>query len=135
MGCDIHLYFEKKVRGKWVPFTDIPEKEYPDGRSYDVFALLAGVRGYYPKNYFGGRGIPEDTSYVAPTDDEDDDDLTTKPWIGDHSFTYATIFELKKVKWERYMDYEPHFARFIKTYFPLDTANDKNIRIIMGFDS
>lgn len=129
MGCDIHLYFEKKVRGKWVPFTDIPESEYPDGRSYDVFALLAGVRGYYPKNYFGGRGLPEDTSLVgAGTDD-------CSPWIGDHSFTYATIFELKKVKWEKYMEYEPHFARFIKQYFPLDTANDKNIRILMGFDS
>ena len=31
--------------------------------------------------------------------------------------------------------YEPHFACFIKKYFPLDTNNDKKIRIIMGFDN
>lgn len=135
MGCDIHLYFEKKVRGKWVPFTDIPKSEYPDERDYNVFGLLAGVRHSYKKDYFGGRGIPQDTSYVEPTDDEDDDDLPSKPWIGDHSFTYATIHELKKVDWGKYLDYEPYFSHFLKKLFPLATPMDKKIRVLMGFDS
>jgi hypothetical protein len=135
MGADIHLYFEKKVKGKWIPFTEIPHTDYPDERNYPVFGLLAGVRDNPKKVYFKGRGIPDDSSYVEPTNDEDDDDLPEKPWLGDHSFTYATIHELKKVKWEKHLEYDPQFARFIKQYFPLDTANDKNIRILMGFDS
>ena len=130
MGCDIHLYIEKKVRGKWVPFKEIPQNDYPDDRCYDVFALLAGVRGRFDKTYFPDRGIPEDTSYVENRDDDDD-----YCWLGEHSFTYATIHELKKVKWQKYIDYECGFQHFIKKYFPLASSSDKNIRILMGFDS
>lgn len=129
MGCDIHLYIEKKVRGKWVPFKEIPEDDYPDDRDYNVFALLAGVRGRHEKTYFAERGIPLDTSYKENRGDED------FCWLGDHSFTYATIHELKKVKWDKYLDCECGFQRFLKKYFPLVSSSDKNIRILIGFDS
>ncbi len=135
MGCDIHLYFEKKVKGKWVPLTDIPEKDYPDDRNYGVFGLLAGVRDVHVsgKVYFEQRGIPDDTSYREPEHDVDYHD--DSPWLGDHSFTYATIHELKRVNWEKYLEYKPTFAYFIEKWFPLPSARDKNIRILMGFDS
>jgi preprotein translocase subunit SecE len=131
MGCDIHLYIEKKSRGIWKPFDQIPREDYPDERNYNVFALLAGVRGQYKKVYFPNRGIPVDTSYR----DKNGPEVDSFIWLGDHSFTYATIHELKKVNWQKYLEYEPQFARFLKQYFPLTSFGDKNIRILMGFDS
>lgn len=73
MGCDIHLYVEKRVNGTWEPaddwkpyleanptwtsyMTDEERADYTDrldinwddafysGRNYDLFAILAGVR-------------------------------------------------------------------------------------------
>jgi len=132
MGCDINLYIEHKVKGKWVPFTDIPCSEYPNDRNYSVFALLAGVRGKPKKIYFPNRGIPPDCSYIENKAAHID---TNFCWLGEHSFTHATIHEFKKVDWEKFLEYEPSFSLFIKKYFPLPSARDKRIRIVMGFDS
>ncbi|GAI60500.1 unnamed protein product, partial [marine sediment metagenome] len=67
MGCDIHLFVEKRVGGNWVPADKwVPDKEsedkdalmvpygnrYYDGRNYHLFAILADVR-----NNFGFAGI------------------------------------------------------------------------------
>lgn len=122
MGTDIHLYVERRdpETGAW---SEVPgpfkgwnggpswnpvhehgfESSHPDpsARNYNVFAMLAGVRnGYgFAGTYrhepltpcFEGRGIPEDHS--PPTDA----DL----WLGDHSFTWATVAELLTVPWGR----------------------------------
>lgn len=56
MGCDIHLYVEKRENGKWVhaqnhllvgddQVPDVPyEQKIYSGRNYSLFAILAGVR-------------------------------------------------------------------------------------------
>ena len=98
MGCDIHLYVEKRVGDKWeaVPgpnpwhgmWDDEPEERLNDwiwdGRHYDLFAIMANVRNGYG---FAGcdtgdgfvpiampKGLPDDVSPAikpAPTDGGD----------------------------------------------------------------
>ena len=51
MGCDIHLYKEKKINGEWVEWEDecgdgldVPYEKQFNQRDYDLFGFLAGVR-------------------------------------------------------------------------------------------
>lgn len=62
MGCDIHLYFEKKNNeGQWKKI-DIDERLLPTNRNYRLFGFLAGVRDNELEPQFEGRGWPDDTS-------------------------------------------------------------------------
>lgn len=81
------------------------DAEYGE-RNYDLFAMLAGVRngvgfagcdlsdGFVPLSE--PRGIPEDTSIVE-VDSEGDDSV----WLGDHSYSYATLAEVLAYDYER----------------------------------
>ena len=78
MGCDIHLFLEKKLYdGTWKSACDWSENvDYEDSsfgefipvetyriRNYWIFAILAGVRNCYGlKPIKFPRGIPEDLS-------------------------------------------------------------------------
>lgn len=66
MGCDIHLYREKKIDGEWLTADvgweaeqgelSLPyEKQIYTGRNYNLFGLLCGVRrpNQYSKNLKG----------------------------------------------------------------------------------
>lgn len=125
MGTDIHIYVEGFNGERWEevpkPFYDEeldwwrwsdeylrwqpggdedyqPQVPDPENRSYLTFAFLANVRNgrgfagiktHEPITpQFPRRGIPEDTS------------MSDKEWIGDHSFTYATLDELRAAPWE-----------------------------------
>ena len=135
MGCDIHLYLEKQVKGKWERYKHDSEID-PSERNYDVFAFLCGVRGVIiPKSYnrIGDRGIPEDTSYKENRCLSDPNAVYT--YIGDHSFTHATVKELKKLPWSKQDDYirRSAFCRWLYDAFP-DGKND-SVRVLIGFDS
>ena len=78
MGCDIHLYVEKRLRnGEWAFIRNLNETINSEGlrpwggqgvvvggfwklsgRNYNLFALLAGVRGDGPE----AKGLPGDVS-------------------------------------------------------------------------
>lgn len=125
MGTDIHLRVEKKdENGVWQyvkpPRTwSIGDMDYPtptwdddytnwsdpdvlnpEGRHYNLFAFLADVRngvgfaGVYTGDrvepQFPFRGVPDDAACVH----EDDH------WLGDHSFTWATLTELLAAPWD-----------------------------------
>ena len=74
MGCDIHLYIEKKKNGKWVPaqgfmmtgnydpdIPDVPAADRFKKRNYALFGFLAGVR--CPKfQRFEVKGFPKNAS-------------------------------------------------------------------------
>ena len=76
-------------------------------RDYDVFALLADVRngvGFAGIEMSKGwtplaepRGLPTDTTYSDKYDDASlsDDERDALPWLGDHSFSHATLAELE----------------------------------------
>lgn len=102
MGCDIHLYKEKQVDGKWVSADQWVE--YDDGdddkgvevpwenrfttRNYQLFGLLSkGVRHESPFS-FAPRGLPFDVSKEVAAESE--------RWDGDgHSHSYLYLHELQ----------------------------------------
>ena len=90
MGCDIHVFLEKrnKETNKWEHLT-LYKKNYDDklepasvfdGRNYYLFGLLAGVRGFV-EPLVDPRGIPDDLSdYVAEEWKSWDGDAHTPTW-------------------------------------------------------
>lgn len=115
MGCDIHLYVEKRVAGKWVSADkwikseDDPKRmrlSYKDAfyhdRNYDLFAILANVRNGHG---FAGcktgdgfnpiaepRGLPEDVCELVRAESD--------AWDCDgHSHSYFTVAELMRYDW------------------------------------
>jgi len=138
MGCDIHLYFEKRNElGIWEEIK-FDEKLIPNDRDYWLFSFLADVRNYRdPKilPQFPNRGFPNDSS--IPEND------TKDFWIGDHSFTYAYLDEILNLNWEEVELNTCYFYIFCKYIIPrlnkfcgfLSNEENKNIRVIMGFDN
>ncbi len=116
MGCDIHLYVERREGGKWVkcegfvsdyykegdPYFGTKEFSNTDepygGRNYDLFAMLADVRNGYGfagcdtgdgfKPIAAPRGLPKDVSLGVAAKAEG--------WEGDgHSYSWLTLAELQ----------------------------------------
>ncbi|SAL26129.1 hypothetical protein [Caballeronia telluris] len=101
MGCDIHLYKEKFVEGKWVTadeweaydFGDddkgieVPWKKRFTERNYQLFGLLSkGVRSVHPFS-FEPRGLPFDPCAEIAQEAE--------RWGEDgHSHSYLFLHEL-----------------------------------------
>lgn len=102
MGCDIHMFAEKKKNGKWKQMREEfrqdawggDGKYYSDhpyeGRNYELFALLADVRNRDGiKPFSEPKGIPEDASDSYREIVED--------WSCDgHSHSFFTLAELIK---------------------------------------
>lgn len=57
MGCDVHLFAEIKVAGKWLLYMQ-PRVD----RCYALFEKMAGVRGDVREAIAPPRGIPSDAS-------------------------------------------------------------------------
>jgi len=117
MGCDIHLYVEKKNElGVWESVEEFKTEEYDDevhyyverknsfynGRNYNLFAILADVRngrgfagvktgeGFNPISE--PKGIPEDVSEMV--------EKLARQWDCDrHSHSYFTVEELLAYDW------------------------------------
>ena len=82
MGCDVSILVERlSDRGVWELFD--PRIVFV-GRNYNLFGLLAGVRGE-PQPIAARRGLPRDSEVFGCTDDYD---------LGDHSFTWYGMDEL-----------------------------------------
>jgi len=105
MGCDIHVYLEKYVAfndgSKWVNVdywqlnphfgSDGSEREYEHapfyfGRNYDLFSILAEVRGSMDP-IDDPRGLPEDVTEATRKEYERGDMI--------HTPSYYTLKELK----------------------------------------
>lgn len=113
MGCDIHMYVERKHEDQWhncdyfVPsinwkeadgpydslFTRVPMYEH---RNYALFATLADVRNYGGTDYIcEPKGFPDDASDYTRSEYED--------WYGDaHSCSYLTLQELLDFQKEKH---------------------------------
>lgn len=112
MGCDIHFYVDKKVGDTWVTadiwetqrvidpgyyYDNDPEGDifrqynsfYQDGRNYELFALLGGVRMYDDtvRPIAARRGVPKDASPEY---------LREVNYMGSdgHSHSWCTLYEL-----------------------------------------
>lgn len=132
MGCDIHLYFEKRnEEGKWEKL-EISEFLVPEDRNYALFGQLAGIRGYPDEGepWFQERGLP--------------DDYSANKYLGDYGITYATVGEILNCPWERdelelcyFCIFFHHvLCRLVNNGLGIYKKDQKeNIRVIMGFDS
>jgi hypothetical protein len=100
MGCDIHLYREELVDGKWKALDEwikdpeskgqvlyVPwEKQIYSSRNYTLFGMLAGVRSSNP-SMFEVHGFPCDASKEV--------DDCFESWKEDaHSASYITYKDI-----------------------------------------
>jgi len=61
VGCDIHMFIEySQFEGHWSPFSG----EIYGDRDYELFGLLAGVRGE-ASAVIAPRGLPDNLGWVA----------------------------------------------------------------------
>lgn len=116
MGCDIHLYVEKRgddgvwqsAEGLWTHEDDDVALDTPwrdrfyHGRNYDLFAILANVRNGYGfagvttgrgfNVISGPRGLPEDCDARIKS--------VSDSWGQDgHSHSHHTLAELLAFDW------------------------------------
>lgn len=107
------------------------EEAYDDrfyrGRNYNLFALLANVRGESPDPEFtqADRGVPIDDcskSYLNAVDAYGDDG---------HSHTWYLLSELLE---HNFYDEFPDFHRTIQRLMRID-PNPANVRVLMFFDN
>jgi hypothetical protein len=103
MGCDIHLYVEKREGDNWVSADTweqdeggffVPyKKQYYLDRNYSLFSILANVRndhGFIPISE--PKGLPKDASREVET--------LSKGYYPDcHSFSWFTLRELLDYDW------------------------------------
>lgn len=125
MGCDIHIYVEKKIGDTWYPVIPLTHNEfyepsdeeeggpfnrplilnhrdYDIGRNYAVFAMLANVRNGYG---FAGVKTGEPIEPISEPRGLPDDVCAEIKEISDdwdmdaHSHSYFTLAELDAVPW------------------------------------
>lgn len=153
MGCDIHLYVEKKIEvpsqgEKWISVDKWIESTYSPGefevnihdqwyidRCYWLFARLAGVRNYDEIDpVFPARGMPEDASLPVWN--------ACHEWGCDgHSHSWLTIEEMEKID----LSYKSAMAPYgLRGYLNLRDRMQKllwqkkyirDIRIVFWFDN
>lgn len=139
MGCDIHIAVQVKNNDEW--FTIIHPMGAYNCRNYRLFAILAGVRNAFdiipisqPKGL--PEGFIEQEHYPF--------------WIGDHSFSFLTLQEIKNYDWgkklkfgeiEEESTYKEICGSFfewldgLKEFTRLDYTPDDHLRLVFGFDS
>lgn len=130
MGCDIHVFIERRVKGVWQK-VEVDKDLLPESRNYELFGLLAGVRGLENKPWFSDRGWPRDSCYK--------EDMN----MDFHNHTYFYVDELDKVRWDDYgleWNYFPIFFDYVLPrlltmlgYFSDEEKRD--IRVCICFDS
>lgn len=98
MGCDIHIWIEKRVDGQWQPAEDYQEEglyqsDIYQGCNYRLFAVLADVRNSDDvKPIAPPRGVPQDASTIVQELVHD---------YADHSHSWFTLRELLDFGWMR----------------------------------
>ncbi len=112
MGCDIHAIVQRKNSDDVWETIELPEhvSSALHQRDYDVFAILAGVRGDITP-ISEPRGLPEDFestqdeygTVFAGADpivrDADGDLISYDRYMGDHSYSWLTLAELNEYSW------------------------------------
>jgi hypothetical protein len=141
MGMDIHLWVEKKHKGRWQA-VEIADYFLEIGRCPYIFSLF-GQGNMDDKAIssinFHERGIPPDTAFsLAELEKE-------KTFFG---FTYAYLDELMQIDWDysdRDADHliwplqESYFRSLVEHIIPriCEVSNDlefRNVRVIIAFD-
>ena len=153
MGCDIHVFTEKRNDlGHWETNDEWEtDNEYADGvwtsndkdvwRNYQLFGLMAGVRRAI-RGSFEERGLPDDASEAVRN--------SSNSWdVDGHTHSYLTLDEMMekvieiKNKYilgdsnlEAYDAARSLDADIINALFtPDEITNSENYRLIFWFDN
>lgn len=95
MGCDIHLFLERKTAKGWIDSTPYVKDDFDNDiriqdhytRCYMLFGILAGVRYHSGPNIAFPRGIPENCCQEYKNFVEE--------WQADgHNHSFFTVDEL-----------------------------------------
>lgn len=153
MGCDMHLFAEKRVNGKWHsldkftvnkdfdPDDKLGDREievlredrfYTGGRNYNLFCALAGVRSYeftnQPKIISPPRGIPNDCCEEVRNE--------IAYWTSDaHNISFLYQYELEDFDWSDYGETCNDFLLEVLPKMIATGANDIDVRIVFFFDN
>ncbi len=161
MGCDIHLYGEKRIRPSWWQFWkrskwvtidkwsieddfgdlfDNPrqlsikrsDRIYTDGRNYNLFCALAGVRSYCfegdPPIISKPKGLPKDCCIEIKSE--------SKSWGSDgHSHSWNTLSELIAFDWSEYGETCNVFINEVIPKLKAYNTSPEDIRIVYFFDN
>lgn len=122
MGCDIHMHVECKHDGVWKRHN----VEIYDGRDYELFGILAGVRGILtPISY--PKGLPVDVSNEVLQDHDFWEDS------GRHSASWLTFDDV----WNSRLYYDNHsFQRIAFDMLRIQREKQaEDVRIVFWFDS
>lgn len=65
MGCDIHLFVERKIKGSNDRFENTAFCGEFSDRNYNMFAFLADVRNYDRIKHMPLRGLPNDIGHTT----------------------------------------------------------------------
>lgn len=162
MGCDIHVYVEYKNKntGKWVLGNpefpnyqnwnhEVRKWEQKDGalnwRNYELFSLLAGVRGWNDP-LVEPRGLPYDMSdELAAIYKEYETDWHTPTWYDMNELYNLRKMLGMKLGYEDEIDGEPNiywmfhdFVTIVGYLLDMNGANmyePGNARVVFWFDS
>ncbi|MFA7143161.1 MAG: hypothetical protein WC175_04190 [Candidatus Dojkabacteria bacterium] len=135
MGCDIHLYTERKIKVRlpdeqektvWMnsdnwfidewsySYSDHPRmcvKDVYYGRNYDLFTVLAGVRNYRDWDWFvEPKGIPDDIS-------EDVKNIIDRYGGDGHTHSYLTLREILDIDWERRVEMHDYVTKDVADHW------------------
>lgn len=147
MGCDIHLYVEQFVKGKWRSidrwYYDKDSKRWAiywtdrfyRGRNYILFSILANVRNKdndidvlaFPK------GVPPDVSPRVKSEIKWNE-------ADGHSHSYFTLKELEQFDWEKEVNGHT-YSQWVGSYFNnmitqlKERDEPQNIRLVFFFDN
>lgn len=138
MGCDIHVYLERRVEGewravrppsdwnmyafmyRWEPEIAWEQYEWDVERNYSLFGRLAGVRSRSEEPIVYPRGLPADVDKpVREAIVEWGRDAHTSSWLAD--------FELARVEWA---DLSEQFPRLVE-----EVRRRSPARIVFWFDN
>ena len=133
MGCDIHMVVQFRKDGVWLDAPVVIAAPWGDPwwelRDYVTFGVLAGVRDKQVPRIADPRGFPED--FDNTVDPLALDAVHHGKWMGDHSFSWVTLAELKAVKgYARKMSLIPEWVPELERL-----GAPEDVRIVFGFDS
>jgi len=138
MGCDIHVYLERRWNGQWVGLTNPTHHDHVTDRNYKRFSLLSDVRSLAEFKGPDPKGLPDDVSPLCQMFHDD--------WGQDaHSASWETLQDFVRICLETEHDpekvfldpddqrgkdpYHYYFGLFI------DEINIENYRVVFWFDN
>jgi hypothetical protein len=125
MGCDIHIFIEKRVKDGWQEVV-FPKWLLPRDRNYALFGFLSRVRSLDYQSSFLRNGWPGDSQ------------LKAMDFPDFHSFGYSYLDNIRNLSWPFELEdcYFNMFMQYICMRHPdLEDVEDRDIRILVCYDN